>query len=43
MFENVLGPTLLDKLDSRSKMSAFIVYVNKVKSNFGHLQMYVVM
>ena len=31
----------LHKLDTRSKISAFIGYVNKVKANFGHLQMYV--
>ena len=31
----------LYKLDTRSKISTFIGYVNKVKANFGHLQMYV--
>ena len=38
---NFLDSTLSDKLDTRSKISAFIGYVNKVKVNFGHLQMYV--
>ena len=38
---NFLDSTLSDKLDTRSKISAFIGYVNKVKANFGHLQMYV--
>ena len=38
---NFLDSTLSDKLDTRSKISASIVYVNKVKANFGYLQMYV--
>ena len=38
---NFLDPTLSDKLDIRSKISAFIGYVNKVKANFGYLRMYV--
>ena len=36
-----MDSTLSDKLDTRSKISAFIRYVNKVKANFGHLQKYV--
>ena len=35
-----LDSTLSDKLDTRAKISAFIGYVNKVKANFGHSQMY---
>ena len=38
---NFLDSTLSDKLPTRSKISAFIGYVNKVKANFGHLQIYV--
>ena len=38
---NFLDSTLSDKLDTRSKISEFIGYVNKVKANFGHSQMYV--
>ena len=40
-FGKFLDSSLSAKLDTRSKISAFIGYVNKVKANFGHLQLYV--
>ena len=37
---NFLDSTLSDKLDTLSKIYASIGYVNMVKANFGHVQMY---
>ena len=39
---NYLDTTLIDEIDCRSKISAFIGYVNKLNVNFGHLRLHVI-